>query len=143
MKSSDVFPSKWLKATDLKGTEPTVIIASVSMEEVGQDRRPVMHFQGKEKGLVLNSTNWDRVAMMYGDESDDWAGKALTLYSDMVQYKGQTVPGLRVRPPKRNGNSPAAPPPRQNVVEQRKNYDLSHNQPGSPPDDGMDDTIPF
>jgi hypothetical protein len=56
-----------------------------------------LHFQGKEKGMVLNKTNANKIAEMFGDDTDQWSGESITLYEAMVDFKGQTVPAIRVR----------------------------------------------
>ena len=112
MNINDIFPSKFLKAADLKGREPTVVIERLEMEQLGEQRKLVIYFQGKEKGLVCNRTNADRIAYMYSPDTDGWIGKEITLYADMVTFQGRTMEALRVKPPKKyNAAKPAAPPP--------------------------------
>jgi hypothetical protein len=106
MKANDVFPSKYLKASDLQGHEPTVTIDRVVMEQLSDgESKPVMYFQGKKKGLIVNRTNWMAIAFLYGDESNDWPGRAVTLFSAMVTTpSGKPIEGLRIKlPPQRNG----------------------------------------
>jgi hypothetical protein len=111
---NDAFPSKYLKESDLKGREVTVTIRSVEMEDVGTDsspeEKPVLHFNGKEKGLVLNRTNAGAIAAEYGDEMDDWAGKKVIIYPTTTPFKGKTVPCLRIRVPS-NGPTDGEEPP--------------------------------
>lgn len=75
MDINGVFPSKYLKAADLQGKDVTLTIEEVSVEDVGgqgdaSDSKPVLFFQGKEKGLVLNKTNANTISGMYGPETD-------------------------------------------------------------------------
>jgi hypothetical protein len=99
MKKNDVFPSKYTKAADLDGREPTVVIASITMEEIGEekDRKPVAYFQGDTKPIVLNATNWDKLEFAFGD-SDDWPGKKVVLYTEIVHFQGRPTLGIRMRP---------------------------------------------
>ena len=100
MKGSEVFPSKWISAADLNGHEPTVTIARVLMEDIGQsgDRKPVIYFEGKQKGMVCNKTNWDRISfILRSDESDDWIGKPVKLYTELVNFQGQMKEAVRVK----------------------------------------------
>ncbi len=103
MRMSEAFASKYLKAADLQGRRVFLQINIVQEENIGRDdkpeNKPVMYFMGKEKGLVLNKTNADQLAAMYGDESDAWQGKTIELYTQKVQYQGQAVDGIRVAPP--------------------------------------------
>jgi hypothetical protein len=104
MRITDAFPSDYLKAADLQGHEITVTMSNVKIETVGKDRDllPVLYFQGKEKGLVLNKTNGRTIAALYGDEMDDWGGGEIVLYEEMVEFQGKRGPAIRVRAPRRS-----------------------------------------
>ncbi|HWE19657.1 MAG TPA: hypothetical protein VG758_21150 [Hyphomicrobiaceae bacterium] len=114
MRISDQFPSDYLRAADLEGKELTLTIRNVAMEEVGADRenKPVLYFEGQDKGIILNKTNAATIAELYGDDTDEWPGEAITLFSAMVTYQGKTMPGLRVKMPsrKKGPKSGGAPP---------------------------------
>ena len=102
MKRTELFPSRFLRHADLQGRSQTVIIKDVTLEDVGDDgkQKPVIRFRGKEKGFVCNATNYDVIADGYGDETDDWAGQPIELYSTRVPFKGQLTDAIRVRIPK-------------------------------------------
>ena len=98
MRLSAAFPSKYIRATDLDGRTVIVTISHVSIEDIGDgDLKPVVYFEGKEKGLVLNVTNGKFIAELFGDEMDDWAGNKIVLYEAMVQFRDKMVPATRVR----------------------------------------------
>lgn len=99
MRVSDAFPSTHIKASDLQDRDATVTIAKVTIEEIGKDRenKPVLYFQGKEKGLVLNKTNAQTIAGLYGQETDDWVGKAITIFPTQTDFAGEQVECIRVR----------------------------------------------
>ena len=113
MRASQAFPSEYLKAADLQGRNVRVIVDHYEMRDIGDDHKPVLFFQGKERGLVLNKTNANNIVIAYGDEMDDWAGKELILYEAMVDFQGRSVPAVRVRPPaakdRRNGEAVTRP----------------------------------
>lgn len=89
--------SNYLKAADLKGRSVKLVIESVTTEKVGDDDKAVVHFAGKEKGLVLNKTNAMRIVEATGtDETDEWEGWTITLYACKVDFQGKRVDGLRV-----------------------------------------------
>ncbi len=46
--------------------------------------------------MVLNRTNAEYIAAMFGAEADDWRGKKITMESQMVQCGRDKVPGIRV-----------------------------------------------
>lgn len=104
MKKSEAFPSRFLSAADLGGKPITVTIRSTTREtlknrEGKESEKTVLHFAGAKKGLALNLTNWDAVAQICGEDSDDWSGGKITLYPDRVQMGGKMVDAIRVRPP--------------------------------------------
>jgi hypothetical protein len=97
MNINDAFPSKYLKATDLRGQAVKVQITHVTQEIVGGESKPVMYFAGKEKGCVLNKINSGVIASRFGDETDEWGGAELELYPDKTGYEGRIVDCIRVR----------------------------------------------
>ena len=97
LRISAAFPSDYLKAADLMGRAVTVIMSHVDMATIGDGHKPILYFQGKEKGMVLNKTNAKKISEMFGDNTDDWTGGEIILYEAMVEFQGNTVPGLRVR----------------------------------------------
>jgi len=96
---NDAFPSRFLKAADLNNRTIKLKIARVGFEEIGQnkDKKPVLYFDGTEKGMVLNKTNAQQIASVAGDEMDAWTGKEIELFSQMVPFQGQNVAAIRVR----------------------------------------------
>ena len=129
MNINEAFPSKYLKASDLQGHSITVHIAHVTQEEITKgENKLILYFQGKQKGMVLNKTNANNIAVLYGPDTDDWAGHEIVLFEAMVDFQGRTVPALRVRGPqpkdKPRPATPAAPAPKQAKTD-------------------MDDSIPF
>lgn len=113
MNINDAFPSKYLKASDLKGGEPIVAIDHVTSEAVGRDRemKAVVYFRGKEKGVVLNKTNANKIAQLAGSfDTDDWTGVQVKLYATETEFGGETVECIRIKPVK-PGARPAEPPP--------------------------------
>lgn len=101
-KLNDLYPSKYLKAADIEGHEPVVTIESVSVEELGQgeekDTKPVLYFAGKDKGLCLNLTNANTIALLFNsDNTDDWMGKKIKLFVDIVAFKGKATKAIRVK----------------------------------------------
>ena len=144
---SQAFPSKYLSSPDLQGRTVVVTISHVSMEEVGVgDHKPVLYFQGKQKGMVLNKTNASHLVSLYGDNTDNWAGSAVEIFTLMTEYQGKPVEGLRVRMPQAPMQSPseiaaqnmaASMPTDPPTAEQVRNLDNAALS------DELSDEIPF
>ncbi len=104
MRTSDLFPSKYVKASDLEDGPKTVVMRELVVEEIGQgkQREPkgVLYFHSRNKGLVLNATNCRTIEDAYGTESDNWPGKSIELFSTETDFQGKRVPCVRVRVPK-------------------------------------------
>jgi arabinogalactan endo-1,4-beta-galactosidase len=135
MKVSQAFPSEFIKAADLNGQNARVTMARVEMKDIGDDQKPVLYFKGKEKGLVLNKTNSNNIAILYGDEMDEWLGQEIILFEAMVDFQGKTVPAIRVRGPQPKDRSTA--PARQPQTAPKR---MAESDAGGA---DMDDAIPF
>lgn len=98
MNLNQLYPSNYLKAEDLQGREVTVTIDRVVVEKLGQDDKPIMYFQGKQKGVVLNKTNATNIGSVYGGETTAWTGKKVTLFPAWVDFQGKSVQAIRIRP---------------------------------------------
>ena len=116
MKISSAFPSNYVKAADLNGKPCLLKIRTCVSEELGQgndmEKKPVLYFQDRQKGLVLNRTNSNVIADAYGDETADWEGKPVEVFPTQVEFKGKLVDGIRVRiqPEKQTDEQPEAKP---------------------------------
>jgi hypothetical protein len=98
MKTSDAFPSRFLKVGDLNGREVPVSISSVELEKVGDDQKLVAYFKGQLKGLVMNRTNTTSIEEIAGtDETDEWINVRIVLYPSTVFFNGSKVPCIRIK----------------------------------------------
>lgn len=140
MRMSAAFPSEFLKAADLNGRQVPVVADRVEMQKVGDDNKPVLYFAGKEKGLVLNKTNANMIATVYGDEMDDWQGAELVLYETKVQFQNQMVDAIRVKIPPRKPVRQAVPA--RSTINDKPVVTQQYSEINPPPID-VDDDIPF
>jgi hypothetical protein len=137
MRISAAFPSTYLKAADLQGRNVTVQIDRVELDEIGGEHKPILYFIGKEKGIVLNKTNANTLAAAYGDDTDNWHGGDVTLFSMMVDFQGKSVESIRVKVPPRM-------PAKQGSVTTSSGPQSYREQQAPPPSQAMpDDAIPF
>lgn len=107
MKVGAMFPGAYLKAADLQGRKVGVTIREVSLEDIGGEHKPVLYFEGKDKGVVLNKTNANMIAEIAGtEETDDWSGVRIILKPDRTDFQGKRVDCIRVEAPGGNGGAP-------------------------------------
>lgn len=102
MKQKDAFPSDYLKSDDVSGMGETYTIDDLTIEEFKDpktqevDKKPVLWFKEIKKGLILNKTNWSRIATTLGDESDTWTDKTLNLRLEAVEAFGKKQDVIRI-----------------------------------------------
>lgn len=105
-KTSEMRESKFMKKEDV-GAGALMTIESVAPHNVAKEGAPpenkwCLVFAEADKPLVLNSTNIQLCERIFGsDDTDDWVGKKIVLYTDPnVSYQGKVIGGIRVRAPK-------------------------------------------
>jgi hypothetical protein len=148
MNIDEAFPSKYVKSSDLKGREITVIIERADIEKVGDDRKLVLYFQNKEKGLICNKTNATMIADLYGNDTDQWIGREIVLHPARVMFQQRMVDAVRVKGPVRRSNVQTRP---HAIAEHPRPADdfgppMSNGRrsaPNEPPLADPDDEIPF
>lgn len=146
MRIGEAFPSKYLKAQDIPAAQMIpVIIDRIEIDNVGTEEKPehkpVMFFKGKQKGLVLNKTNAEAISVVYGDETDSWIGRSISLFAATTSFQGKTMPCLRVAVAK--ATPPAqrqAPPPQ---VQRPVTVPAEDPFTGTAGNEFKEDDIPF
>jgi hypothetical protein len=108
------FPSKYINAADLDGQDDILVtIRTLGQEEVqnsegGSEQKPVLLFENSEKRLILNRTNAETVAGLYGGNIDHWAGKQILLFIEKDVFAfGKKWDVIRIRghiPPSSSSN---------------------------------------
>jgi hypothetical protein len=145
MRKDDVFPSKYLKASDLP--EPCVAtIAGATMELFQHNDRDqdklVVGFKERIKAVICNMTRFDAIAAVAGtDETAKWRGVKVELFADEVRFRGKVVGTVGVREPDQGQlqtNGGGEPP--------RRPQAATRPQPVSQPrpiHDDLNDEIPW
>lgn len=100
MNINKLFKSNYLKAADLEEDMATMVIDRVDVADFDTGEKPVLFFEGEERGLVLNKTNTRAIGTAYGYETDAWAGKRVILFTTTVDFQGSMVDAIRVKIPK-------------------------------------------
>lgn len=105
------FDREYIGSWDLGGKDVTVVIDRCEGRTLNngkqKNKKPVLFFVGKEKGLALNKTMAKVVAAMYGNDVAAWAGKRVTLYPTTTTFGSETIDCIRIRPSVPNGKKPA------------------------------------
>lgn len=121
---SEMRKSRFLKKEDCN---PPILVTIRSCQQVNvamESQKPQMEwslsFDETERDLVLKTVNMTLLESIFAsDNSDDWLGKKVVLYSDPnVMMKDKMVGGIRIRAPRIPAGQPArvpaalpAPPP--------------------------------
>jgi hypothetical protein len=108
MRISEMYPSKYFRAVDLEAGPKQLAIKRVSKETLGDSEKPVIEFHNDLRGFVLNKTNSKLIAAAYGDDTDKWIGRRITLAASSTDFHGKTVPAIRVE---LDSAEPAKPAP--------------------------------
>ncbi len=129
-KTSEMRESKFMKKEDvgagalmtIEGCEPH----NVAKEGAPPESKWCLTFLEADKPLVLNSTNIQLCERIFNsDDTDDWIGKKIVLYTDPnVSYQGKVIGGIRVRAPKKTAQAPVAKPVPAPVVEELTDEDV-------------------
>lgn len=107
MKLNEIYESNsnFLRAEDIKGHKPIVVIAAAEVVEKdygdgqGAKKQIVLTFDGKEKVLGLNFTNASKIAELTGTEDyQKWVGTAIKLYVEQVKFQNRLVDAIRIFP---------------------------------------------
>ena len=107
MKIDVMFPSKYLKASDLNGKDFALTIKAITIDEVvmrggGKKKKGVLWFEGAEKQLILNKSNATGIDESVGGgkgDTDNWIGKRiiLTAVQTMDKRDKGLVDCIRIR----------------------------------------------
>jgi hypothetical protein len=107
----------YLKAEDLQGRIVNITIDRVCLEPIKdqesgkEESKLVVHFAGKDKGLILNRTNADALNELFGtDDYDQWRGMVQLFVDPNVKFGNRTVAGLRIRGVGQHAATPPPPP---------------------------------
>lgn len=112
MDISTAYPGKFLKSADLKGKSHRLTISHCQMEDMGggDEQKPVIYFEGKNQGFVLNKTNSRIVWNMHGKHTEEWCGKEIEIYVGRTSMNGRPCDGIMVREEASQQQPPPAAP---------------------------------
>ena len=88
-------------------------------------RKWSLYFKNAKKALPLNATNYDSISAIVGDDdTESWPGHKIELFPDKTRMGGKPVDCVRIRAPAQRSLPKPSPPE-------------------TPPEEGLDDDIPF
>lgn len=96
-----LFKGDYIAAVEIGDKKPTLTISGVKLcklqQEDGREKdKGIVTFKEIERGWVLNRTNAQAIAAMFGNETDGWIGKRVSLHAVPVRVGPKTKPGIRV-----------------------------------------------
>jgi O-glycosyl hydrolase len=104
---NQMFPSKYMNASDVEDGDITLTVKAVKQEMVGSganaSNKWVVQFRETDKRLIISKTHGAAIVKQLGDDSDFWTGQSLTFTLSTTSFGSETVPCVRIRP------RPAAP----------------------------------
>jgi hypothetical protein len=105
---SAIYTGTYLNAAELPlNKRQTLVIHGATLEVIGQDdgknQKVVLSLVTPKgiactKDVVLNKSNAITLASAYGDDTDNWIGKPIEIWAENVFFRGQMVPGIKIRP---------------------------------------------
>lgn len=97
-----LFRGDYITAVEFDGREPVFTIKGVKLASLeGEDGKKkikgIVALQETDRGWVLCRTNGICLAAMFGEETNAWIGKRVTLHAVEVQVGPTKQPGIRIK----------------------------------------------
>lgn len=97
--------NKWIRPADFGEGDLKVKILGEGETKLPKDTGldnevfeiPVQLPDGTEKFWTMNKTSQRALVTSFGDETADWIGKEINLFTSEVQFKGKTVKAIYAR----------------------------------------------
>ena len=99
MNINEIFPSKYLKASDLNGQDLQVVIQGTDIVKFDDGDKIAVTLMGQSKAFVCNKTNATAIAVAYSDDTNAWNGCNVILFPMMVDTPSGPKQAIRVRIP--------------------------------------------
>ena len=98
----ELYGSRHLGADDLGDRKIKAEILKVSVGDLRQQngemrRKAIVHFDGLDKGLPLNTTNYGRLRAALGKDPRRWIGASVGLFTEPTQVAGRPTRGIRLQ----------------------------------------------
>jgi hypothetical protein len=116
MRKSDIFPSTYYNAADVREGAILLTIDDVKLEPVGEGTnktdKAVAYFEEEgAKLLVVSPTKFDAIALIAkNDDTNDWPGTKIVLEAGKTTFQGRLVDSVAIRAPRKPPSPPKLPP---------------------------------
>ena len=108
---NEFFPGRYFKAETLAGKARVLRIGAVERDKLSDGSvKAVVKFEDEPMKLILNRTNANAIATLYGNNTDNWIGKLIELYPTRTPFGSNMVDAVRVRAPGRRPPPITSPP---------------------------------
>jgi hypothetical protein len=111
----DLYGGRFLSAAEVKKPVTAIIerIEEESFPRPGEATRPkkVLYVHGGKKGIVLNKTDANTLALAFGKTFPAWVGQRVLIKAEPTTFAGKTTMGLRLYPANGQAVEPPKPPP--------------------------------
>lgn len=134
-----------IKANDLQGREFALTISGLEFRKFDDGNKIELSFAQTDKKMVCNKTNANTIADIYGDETNNWIGKEITLFPTYTDFNGGQVPCVRVKPMQAQAFQQQAPQAMQQAAPNGGNP-FAQQQPsnsGVTSEEELNDRVPF
>lgn len=101
-KISEEFTSGYMTFEDLEGQDLVLTITTAEIvkfkEKDGYEKKKILlKFKERKEAMILNLTNRETLVDLYGDDTEDWEGKRITVYPTKVLFEGKKVGCVRIK----------------------------------------------
>ncbi|MBT7488500.1 MAG: hypothetical protein HN673_19215 [Rhodospirillales bacterium] len=96
MNVHEMYRSDYMKSDDLNGQALCLSITECLAEKAGGDERLVLAFFEVPSLMILDRTNTNMLAELYGPETSEWRGKVIKLAPSTTLFLGQVVKYIRI-----------------------------------------------
>jgi hypothetical protein len=96
MNVNEMYRSDYMKADSLNGQAFCFTITDCSAEKAEGDERLVLAFFEVSSLMILDRTNTNMLAELYGPETSEWIGKVIKLAPSTTLFLGQVVKYVRI-----------------------------------------------
>lgn len=111
------YPTKYLSPVDLTDKDGNYVDANatvrsfsmvnVRLQDGASKPKPILHFEGKQKGMIINKTNARTLERLLGWDTDKWVGKKIGLVVEKIKAFGEMMDVIKVTEPIATGAKPA------------------------------------